>query len=108
MSYIEQIRASFSTDLVYADPVEVEGTIVIPAAWVGGGGGGGGGGSAGGDQGEGAGFGLVARPVGAWVIREGRLRWRPTIDVTALVLGGYTVATAYFVTTWLTARKRRR
>jgi uncharacterized spore protein YtfJ len=108
MSFIEQIRASFSTSLVYGDPVEVDGMIVIPAGRVGGGGGGGGGGSADGDQGEGAGFGLVARPVGAWVISDGRLRWRPAIDVTRLVLGGYLVAVAYFVTTWLTARVGRR
>ena len=108
MSVIDRVRGTFSTGIVFADPVESDSTIVIPAARVTGGGGGGEGGSANGDSGEGGGFGLAARPVGAWVIRDGRVRWRPAIDVTRLVLGGYAVAVAYFVSAWLTSRNRRR
>jgi len=33
------------------------------------------------------GFGLIARPVGAFEIRDGKTRWRPAVDVTTLTLG---------------------
>jgi hypothetical protein len=28
---------------------------------------------------------MAARPVGAWVIRDGEVEWRPAIDLTLLV-----------------------
>jgi hypothetical protein len=46
------------------------------------------GGTGGGDaEGNGgAGFGLFARPVGAWEIRDGDVRWRPAVDLSRLLL----------------------
>ena len=35
-------------------------------------------------QGEGAGFGVMARPVGAFVIKDGDVRWKPAIDLLPL------------------------
>jgi hypothetical protein len=32
------------------------------------------------------GFGLLGRPAGAWVIREGEATWKPAIDLDRLVL----------------------
>ena len=77
-------RDLFSARLVYGDPVERDGTTVIPAAAVFGGGGGG-------DTDaqpvrEGAGFGVFARPAGAFVIRDGGVTWVPALDVTRLGL----------------------
>ncbi len=70
---------------VYAEPYEKDGLTVIPAAAVSGGAGGGSGTDHDGQQGEGAGFGASARPVGAYVIEGGRLHWRPAVDANRLV-----------------------
>jgi uncharacterized spore protein YtfJ len=55
-------REAITAKRVYSDPIETEGVTVVPAAAVRGGAGGGG------DEelNGGAGFGLGARPVGAW------------------------------------------
>jgi uncharacterized spore protein YtfJ len=77
-------RDLFSAKLVYGEPVERDGVVVITATTVFGGGGGG-------DADalplrEGAGFGVLARPAGAFVLRNGTVRWKPAVDVTRLGL----------------------
>jgi hypothetical protein len=47
---------------------------------VAGGSGGGSGRDANGQEGEGGGFGVGGRPAGAYVIKDGRVSWRPAID----------------------------
>jgi uncharacterized spore protein YtfJ len=75
-------RDALSVRRVYGDPVERNGVTLVPAALVIGGTGGGGddGGNGGG------GLGLVARPVGAWEIRDGTVRWRPVVDLNRVLL----------------------
>jgi uncharacterized spore protein YtfJ len=73
---------------VYGDPIERDGTTVIPAAAIRGGGGGGGGSGSNG----GGGFGVTARPVGAYVIRDGLVRWEPALDVSRIAFMGQLVA----------------
>ena len=53
-----------------------------------------GGGGGGGDDKEnaGGGFGLSAKPAGAYVIRDGKVSWEPAMDVNRIVLGGQIVA----------------
>jgi hypothetical protein len=47
----------------------------------------GGTGGGGDDEGNGGGgIGLIARPVGAWEIRDGDVRWRPAVDLSRLLL----------------------
>jgi uncharacterized spore protein YtfJ len=75
------IRDAVSARRVFGEPVERDGVVVIPAAMVLGGGGGGAGDVSGSPQ-EGGGFGLLARPVGAFVISHGGARWVPAVDVT--------------------------
>jgi len=77
---IEQARDALTVRRVYGDPIERDGIIVIPAAAVAGGAGGGGGTDDRGNTGGGSGFGLHARPVGVFVIRDGDVRWEPVID----------------------------
>lgn len=77
---LQGAREAISVRRVYGEPVEAEGVTVVPAAIVVGGGGGGGDA----DDNGGGGFGLMARPVGAWVIREGEVSWRPALDLTLL------------------------
>ena len=85
--FLRQARTSMSARRVYAKPVKLDGVTVIPAARVSGGAGGGGGegeGPEGQGPGSGGGFGVSARPVGAYVIRDGDVRWKPAIDLVQL------------------------
>jgi uncharacterized spore protein YtfJ len=105
-SPLDVIRTAVATvaEKVYADPIRQDGLTVIPAASVGGGGGGGGG--SGGPEGEaagtgeGGGFGLKAKPAGAFIIKQGKVRWQPAVDVNKVILGAQAVA----ITALLVAR----
>lgn len=89
---MEKMRDSLQAKMVYGEPYEKDGMTVIPAAAVlGGGGGGGGRRDEGAVEGEGGGFGLIARPVGAFVIENGTVRWQPALDTTRLVMAGVLV-----------------
>ena len=82
---------------VFAEPYEKEGLAVIPAAAVAGGAGGGSGTDPKGQQGEGAGFGASARPVGAYVIKDGNLTWRPAVDPNRIITMVGLIAIAYLL-----------
>jgi uncharacterized spore protein YtfJ len=74
---------------VFGEPIEKDGVTMVPGATVAGGGGGGVGHDERGQEGEGGGFGVRARPAGAFVISDGSVRWRPAIDVNRiLAIGG--------------------
>jgi uncharacterized spore protein YtfJ len=70
---------------VFAEPIEKDGLTVIAAAAVTGAAGGGSGTDPRGQQGEGAGFGASARPVGAYLIKDGQVHWRPAIDPNRII-----------------------
>lgn len=78
-------KDSMTVRRVFADPVERGGVTVIAAAAVSGGGGGGTGTDDAGKEGSGGGFGAGARPVGVYVVSDGRVRWQPAVDVNRLV-----------------------
>jgi hypothetical protein len=94
------VREALSARQVFGEPVERDGVTLIPAATVIGGGGGGAGedpkgddAAAGGPRGGGGmGFGLIAWASGAFEIREGRVTWRPAVDVTRVLLAAVGVA----------------
>ncbi|MFD6073169.1 MULTISPECIES: sporulation protein [Amycolatopsis] len=77
------MRDNLTVRRVYGEPVEKDGVVVIPAASVIGGGGGGHGAEQD-KEGEGGGFILAARPVGAYVLKGGEVRWVPAVDLTFL------------------------
>jgi uncharacterized spore protein YtfJ len=77
-------RDAVTVRRIYGDPVEQDGVIVVPAAVIIGGAGGGGDTEGNG----GSGFGLIGRPSGAWVIKDGDVSWRPAIDLTRLAAIG--------------------
>ena len=82
---ISKARDAITVKRVYGAAYERDGVTVIPAAAVGGGAGGGSGEDPeGGQSGGGAGFGLGARPIGAYVISEGKVRWEPAVDVNRI------------------------
>src|SRR2546430_16833181 len=72
---ITQAKEVITVRRVYGDPYQEDGITIIPAASVMGGGGGGGDTAGNG----GIGFGVRARPAGAWVIKNGEAEWRPAI-----------------------------
>jgi uncharacterized spore protein YtfJ len=95
---LDNIRGThdaLSVRRVFGDPVEAGGVTIIPVARVSGGAGGGGGqGSSDKENGSGfgTGFGIQARPVGVYAVRNGEVEWKPTVDVTRLAHGGQVLA----------------
>lgn len=88
LEMLNQTRDAMTVRRVYGDPYQQDGVTIIPAASVMGGGGGGGD-----TQGNaGGGFGLRARPAGAWVIKDGDAEWRPALDLNRVILVGQIVA----------------
>jgi uncharacterized spore protein YtfJ len=105
---------------VYGEPVSRDGVTVLPAAKLSGGGGGGTGegnpptASEGkrtnmSGRGNGGGFGVSAKPMGAFVIQDNAVRWRPAVDVNRVILGGQIVAASALlaVSAIVAARSRR-
>ncbi len=103
---IAKTKESLDAKIVYAEPYETDGVTVIAAASIGSGGGGGDNRVEHGRSGEGGGFGLTAKPVGAYVIKDGDLRWVPAVDVNRLLatVGAIAVA-ALFATIRITKRR---
>ncbi|MCC6558327.1 MAG: sporulation protein [Polyangiaceae bacterium] len=75
-----------SAGRVFGPPVERDGTTLVPAVTLRGGLGGGRGEQPDKNRGAGAGFGLVAKPAGAYVIRGGSVTWQPAIDANRVLL----------------------
>jgi uncharacterized spore protein YtfJ len=96
---IGKTRDMLTVERVFGDPIEHGDTLVIPVAAVRGmgGGGGGGGENVRGEQGvgEGVGYGLSARPVGVYVMRDGSVEWQPTLDIQRLAVAVTSVILAF-------------
>ncbi len=85
---VSQAKDVITVRRVYGEPYQEDGVTIIPAANVMGGGGGGGDTTGNG----GAGFGVRARPAGAWVIKDGEAKWKPAFDLNRTVLVGQLIA----------------
>jgi uncharacterized spore protein YtfJ len=105
---IEAASSSLTVRRVYGEPIERDGVVIIPAAAVRGGAGGGGGTDVSGNVGGGSGFGLQARPVGAFVIRDGDVRWEPIVDRERQLVIMATIAGLALLTARRLTRRRRR
>ena len=106
MNVDEMIRGTqdaMTVKRVYGDPIEKEGLTVIPAAKVTGGGGGGGDA----ENNAGGGFGVRARPVGAYVIKDGKVSWEPALDLNRIILGGQIVAVFFFLALRAALKRRK-
>jgi uncharacterized spore protein YtfJ len=81
---------------VFGDPINQDGVTIIPVARIEGKGGGGGGTGPAQDgqtkRGRGGGFGLSTKPAGVFVLSNGKVSWRPAVDVNKVVMGGQIVA----------------
>src|SRR3954471_22646797 len=98
---LEGAREAMSVRRVFGEAYEENGVTVIPAATVRGGGGGGGDNE---DNG-GGGFGLMAKPAGAYVIKDGDVRWKPAVDPNRIVLGWQLVSALGLLVAWVFARR---
>lgn len=92
------IKDAISVRKVYSEPIERDGVVVVTAASVGGGGGAGHSDDQKGSQGEGGGFGLGGAPTGAYVIKDGNVRWVPAVDVNRVLLLATSVLIAFLCT----------
>jgi uncharacterized spore protein YtfJ len=104
---LAQARDAITVKRVFGDPVERDGTTIVPVAAVRGGAGAGG---APGDQnsGSGSGYGLSARPVGVFVIRDGQVSWQPAFDLNRAILGGQLAGIALFLSLRAMTKSRAR
>lgn len=94
LSKLEALRDVLTVKRVFGEAYEAHGVTVIPVAAVRGGGGGGGGEDDKQQVGAGAGLGIIARPVGVFVVGDEGVRWEPALDLTRIVVGGQLVAVA--------------
>lgn len=111
MDSIKGTRDALSVKRVFGDAYEVDGVTIIPVARVAGGAGGGGGeGGEGAEAGTGfgTGFGMGAVPVGVYEVRDGRVEWKPSVDVNRIARGGQILAgiVAVCLTILLASRRR--
>jgi uncharacterized spore protein YtfJ len=97
LAFIERARDVLTVRRVFGDPIERDGVTVIPAANVRGGGGGGGGSGPDG-EGSGGGFGVSATPAGAYVIKDGTVRWEPALDLGRTIFMGQVVGIVALLT----------
>ena len=114
-SVLEGIREAIdgaAASRVFGEPVVRGDLTVLPVAKVSGGGGGGGGTGPEVEGrevgGSGGGFGLTAKPLGVFVIKDGTVRWRPAIDVNKVILGGQLVAVTALLVARAFIKSRRR
>jgi uncharacterized spore protein YtfJ len=82
---ISRAQDAITVKRVFGEPYEKDGVTFVPVAKVGGGGGGGGGEGPDG-RGSGSGFGFGGQPVGAYVIKDGAVHWRPALDLNGIIL----------------------
>lgn len=90
-------RDSMTVQRVFGEPIERGGMTIIPVAKISGGGGGGGGTDEQGSGGSGGGYGVSAKPVGVYVIRDGTVSWQPAVDVNRVIIGGQVVMIVLFL-----------
>jgi uncharacterized spore protein YtfJ len=106
---VERVQQAIDVRRVFGEPYVRDGVTVIPVAAVGAGAGGGSGDDPErGGKGEGGGFGGRGRPIGAYVITDGRVSWQPAVDVTRLAVWGNIVLIVLILTVSRGRRRRRR
>jgi uncharacterized spore protein YtfJ len=105
------VKDTMTVSRVFGESYQVDGATIVPVATVRGGGGGGGGegpapGGEGTGTGAGLGFGVIVRPLGVNIVKDGEMSWQPAIDVMRVVVGGQLLALAAILA--LRRRRKRR
>lgn len=109
---VQEVIDSAQAGKVFGAPIERDGMTVVPVAKVQGGGGAGNAapsqGQHVGESGGGAGVGVMAKPLGVYVIRGGKVSWQPALDLNKVILGGQVVLAVALLTLRTYLKKRRR
>ncbi len=103
MKLLDQVKDIVGGVTVFGEPYEKDGVTVIPAARVSGGGGGG---QAPDSDAGGGGAGVDARPAGAFVIRNGDVRWMPAFDLGRVIFMSQLLAIVALLS-WRSVAKAR-
>ena len=107
---LDRTRDMLTVGTVFSDPYQLDGVTIIAVARISGGAGGGGGEGTDEEQsggGFGTGFGLQAKPVGVYRIRDGEVDWRPTVDVNQVIRGSQILAGVALLCATLVVLRRR-
>jgi uncharacterized spore protein YtfJ len=104
---LDQVRDTLTVKRVFGEPYEHDGVTIVPVATVAGGGGGGSGDEGDDRRGEGAGYGLVAKPAGIYVIKGDDVRWQPAVDLNRIVMGGQIVGIVFLLVVRSIFKSRR-
>jgi uncharacterized spore protein YtfJ len=80
--FVSEMQHDIRPGTVFGAPIQADGATLIPTMSVRGGV------RARGGNRDGAGYGVRARPVGVYVLRDGKVAWRPAIDVNRIIWGG--------------------
>jgi uncharacterized spore protein YtfJ len=106
---IREVVDSAQAGRVFGTPIQQDGVVVLPVATVRGGGGGGSGQAEKGHEGSGSGggMGVSAKPLGVFVVKNGKVRWQPAVDINKVILGGQIVAITALVTRVLLRSRHR-
>jgi uncharacterized spore protein YtfJ len=110
-SVLETIREAVdnaSAGRVFGTPFTQDGVTVLPVAKVSGGGGTGPKVEGQEASGSGGGMGLSAKPLGVFVVKEGKVGWRPAVDINKIIMGGQIVAVVALLTIRAIAKARAR
>ena len=115
LARIDGVKDVMTVRRVFGEAYQVDGVAIIPVAVIRGGGGGGGGegdsgvnGKQGTGSGGGMGFGVNARPVGVYIVKDGEVTWQPAIDVMRIIIGGQLLGLVALLTFRSLVRRRRR
>ncbi len=95
---ITTAKDAITVKRIFGEPYHSNGLTLIPAAAITGGFGGGAGTDEKGQDGEGGGFGMSGRPVGAYVIKDGDVVWKPVMDTARILTVTAAVVVAYLFT----------
>jgi uncharacterized spore protein YtfJ len=97
---LERVGRTATADRCFGPPIERDGTTFVPVAVVIAGGGAG---ERGGE--DGGGFGFWAHPLGVYVLRDGRARFRPAVGPVHLAVAAVAL---HQLTRWIGARRSAR
>jgi uncharacterized spore protein YtfJ len=92
---LDRARDLLTVGNVFGEPYQLDDVTIITVARISGGAGGGGGEGTDEEQsggGFGTGFGLQAKPVGVYRVRDGEVDWRPIVDVNQVIRGSQILA----------------
>jgi uncharacterized spore protein YtfJ len=100
MDVLTKAREGMTVRSVFGEPIIHDGLVIIPAARISGGAGGGSGEDTAGAKpaGTGAGFGIRSAPAGVFVVKDGTVSWRPSLDLNKVILGGQIVGIVALLT----------